>query len=90
MINLDNTLVKKLKILEILISAVSYGAFRISPFWTDFDGNSRGKLKPLYPPPDEFDDWIENARQIWAIVKEAQPQRLQIICAMALIPKNYE
>lgn len=41
----------------------------------------------LYLPPYEFDDWIENAKQTWAKLQEAQPQSLQIICAMALIPK---
>ena len=41
-----------------------------------------------YPLPDEFDDWIENARQCWAKIQEIQPQKLQIICAMALISKK--
>jgi len=41
----------------------------------------------LYPEPDEFDAWIERTREIWARDNGVDdPSRLQIVCAMALVP----
>ncbi len=42
----------------------------------------------LYPEDDEFDLWIERARQNWAQKHKVQPAGLQIICAMALLAEN--
>jgi hypothetical protein len=39
-----------------------------------------------YPADDEFDTWIERARQQWANQNGLDPSKLQVICAMALIP----
>ena len=40
-----------------------------------------------YPEADEFDAWIERARETWAIENRVEdPTRLQIVCAMALVP----
>jgi superfamily II DNA or RNA helicase len=41
-----------------------------------------------YPEDDEFDDWIEKARQTWARLQDVPAQRLQIVCAMALLPQR--
>lgn len=48
------------------------------------------KIAPahLYPLDDDFDEWIENARQSWAAHVEVPPQKLQIICALALLPEH--
>ena len=43
-------------------------------------------LARLYPEDDDFDAWIERARQTWAQQHDIAPHRLQIICAMALVP----
>lgn len=40
----------------------------------------------LYPDDNTFDEWVENARQSWAKYTDTQPNKIQIICAMALIP----
>ncbi len=41
----------------------------------------------VYPEPDDFDAWIERTRQNWAQHNEIDdPSRLQIVCAMALLP----
>lgn len=40
----------------------------------------------LYPEDDVFDEWIERARIHWAEMQGIAPNRLQIICAMALLP----
>lgn len=40
-----------------------------------------------YPEPDEFDAWIERTREDWArCIELDDPTRLQIVCAMALVP----
>jgi len=40
-----------------------------------------------YPEPDEFDAWIERTRETWARDNGVDdPSRLQIVCAMALVP----
>jgi hypothetical protein len=41
-----------------------------------------------YPADDEFDTWIERARQQWADQNGLDPSKLQVICAMALIPAS--
>ena len=41
-----------------------------------------------YPNDDEFDIWIEKARQTWARLQDIPAHRLQIICVMALIPRK--
>lgn len=41
-----------------------------------------------YPTDDEFDTWIENARQTWARLQEVPDHKMQIVCAMALIPQK--
>lgn len=38
-----------------------------------------------YPDDDEFDTWIERARERWAEQCHISPSRLQIVCALALI-----
>ncbi len=38
-----------------------------------------------YPDDDKFDAWIERARQAWAQTTGVSPQRLQIICVLALV-----
>jgi len=40
----------------------------------------------LYPEDDVFDAWIERARQSWAEIQDVPVYKLQIVCAMALIP----
>lgn len=40
----------------------------------------------LYPEDDAFDAWIERVRQTWAAKQEVSPNKLQIVCVMALIP----
>jgi hypothetical protein len=42
----------------------------------------------LYPDDDDFDSWIERSRQSWADFSGIPAHRLQIICAMALIPAS--
>jgi len=42
----------------------------------------------LYPEDDVFDEWIEHARQHWAELQNVPAHRLQIVCAMALIPER--
>lgn len=42
----------------------------------------------LYPEDDAFDTWIEHARQNWAEAQGLPPHKLQIVCAMALIPES--
>ncbi len=42
----------------------------------------------LYPDADAFDAWIERARQTWAEIQDCPAHKLQIICAMALIPDS--
>ncbi len=37
-----------------------------------------------YPEDDEFDAWIERAREGWAKQWNISPSRLQIVCALAL------
>jgi superfamily II DNA or RNA helicase len=39
-----------------------------------------------YPDDDEFDSWIERARNGWAEQNGIEPQKYQVICALALIP----
>lgn len=38
-----------------------------------------------YPDDDKFDTWIEQAREKWAEKLNISPQRLQIVCALALV-----
>lgn len=38
-----------------------------------------------YPEDDEFDAWIERARERWAEQHHISPSRLQIVCALALV-----
>jgi superfamily II DNA or RNA helicase len=38
-----------------------------------------------YPEDDRFDQWIERSRQKWAEKLEISAQRLQIVCALALV-----
>lgn len=38
-----------------------------------------------YPEDDHFDQWIEISRQKWAEKMEISAQRLQIVCALALV-----
>ena len=41
----------------------------------------------VYPDPDDFDIWIERSRQDWAQYNGIDdPSRLQIVCALALVP----
>ncbi len=42
----------------------------------------------IYPTPDEFDSWIKKARQEWAEKQNLDPAQLQIVCALALVPKT--
>ena len=39
-----------------------------------------------YPGEDEFDLWIERARRYWADQNGLDPAKLQVICAMAIVP----
>lgn len=39
-----------------------------------------------YPSDDEFDSWIEGTRQKWARKHNLDPYKLQIVCALALLP----
>ena len=39
-----------------------------------------------YPQEDEFDLWIERARQYWAEKNGLDHAKLQVICALALVP----
>lgn len=41
-----------------------------------------------YPEDNEFDAWIEKSRQTWARLQGVPAQRLQIVCAMALLPQK--
>jgi len=50
-------------------------------------GNDEPKAPAsIYPDDDEFDAWIERARQNWAISQNLPANKLQIVCAMALLP----
>jgi len=40
----------------------------------------------LYPEDDEFDEWIEMAKLSWTATHNVEAGRIQIICALALIP----
>jgi len=40
----------------------------------------------VYPTPDDFDAWIENTRRNWAAQRDLDPNELQVVCALALIP----
>jgi len=42
----------------------------------------------VYPEDDTFDEWIERARSHLAELQGIPANRLQIICAMALIPRK--
>ena len=42
----------------------------------------------LYPEDDALDNWIERARSHLAEIQGIPALRLQIICAMALIPEK--
>lgn len=39
-----------------------------------------------YPDDDEFDRWIERARNQWAVQNGFDIARLQVICALAIVP----
>ena len=39
-----------------------------------------------YPNENDFDIWIERARNQWASQNELDPSKLQVICALALVP----
>jgi hypothetical protein len=39
-----------------------------------------------YPNEDDFDLWIEHARQHWAAQNGLDPAKLQVICALAVVP----
>jgi len=39
----------------------------------------------IYPEDDKFDAWIERARSKWAERFDLAPQRLQIVCVLALV-----
>ena len=39
-----------------------------------------------YPNEDEFDLWIERARHYWAKQNGLDPAKLQLLCALALVP----
>lgn len=39
-----------------------------------------------YPNEDDFDIWIEKARSEWAKANGLDPARLQVVCALALVP----
>ncbi|HEY9709348.1 MAG TPA: helicase-related protein [Oculatellaceae cyanobacterium] len=39
-----------------------------------------------YPSEDEFDSWIEKTRRHWADKNGLDPAKLQVICALALVP----
>ena len=41
-----------------------------------------------YPDDDVFDAWIERARQHWSELQGIPAHRIQIVCAMALIPEQ--
>ena len=50
-------------------------------------GNDEPKAPAsIYPDDDEFDAWIERARQNWAISQNLPANKLHIVCAMALLP----
>ena len=40
----------------------------------------------VYPTDDEFDLWIERARDHWAAQNGLDPEKLKILCALALLP----
>jgi hypothetical protein len=40
----------------------------------------------LYPEDDEFDEWIENAKINWSEANNYDIGKIQVVCAMALIP----
>lgn len=40
----------------------------------------------VYPSDDEFDAWIERARRQWAAQHNLEPMKLQVVCALALLP----
>ena len=42
----------------------------------------------VYPQDDAFDAWVERARLHWAELHHLPAQRIQIICAMALLPEK--
>ena len=42
----------------------------------------------LYPADDEFDLWIERTRHNWIAQHGFDPDRCQVICAMAIIPES--
>jgi hypothetical protein len=39
-----------------------------------------------YPGEDDFDSWIEKTRRHWADKNDLDPGKLQVICALALVP----
>ncbi len=39
----------------------------------------------MYPTPDDFDAWIEAARNQWAALQGLDPTKLQVVCALALV-----
>ena len=42
----------------------------------------------VYPSDDEFDAWIERARSQWAAQHNLEPTKLQVVCALALLPSS--
>jgi hypothetical protein len=39
-----------------------------------------------YPGEDDFDLWIERTRRNWAEQNDLDVSKLQVICAMAIVP----
>lgn len=41
-----------------------------------------------YPNEDAFDSWIERARRNWAELNGLDPAKLQLLCALAIVPSS--
>ena len=42
----------------------------------------------IYPTDDDFDLWIERARYQWAKQNGLDPEKLKILCSLALLPAS--
>jgi superfamily II DNA or RNA helicase len=42
----------------------------------------------LYPADNDFDSWIERTRRNWAAKHGLDPEKCQVICALALVPNT--
>ena len=43
----------------------------------------------VYPTDDDFDMWIERTRNLWAIQNGLNPAKLQVVCALAVVPASH-